>query len=147
MEIEVISPAEIPYVWHEVKSMVDEALVHSNGELLSSDLLSNLLAGESILLLGKKDDKIFSSLIAEYQEHPRKKSLYIVAWTTESRQGFNGWAELFEEKLITIAKELECDYLETWCRRGLAKKLRTQLGWTSEYSVVTKPIIYNNGKR
>lgn len=146
-EVEIIEPSQIPYVWHEVKSMVDEALVHSNGELLSSDLLSDLLAGESILLLGKKDGEIYSTLIAEYQEHPRKKSIYITAWTTKNRQGFNDWADLLEDKLISIAKELECDFLETQCRKGLAKKIRTQYGWTHEYSVITKPIIYNNGER
>ena len=141
-----MEPSQIPYVWHEVKPMVDEALVHSNGELLSTDLLSDLLAGGLVLLLGKQDDEICSSLIAEYQEHPRKKSIYIIAWTTKNRRGFDDWADLLEDKLISIAKELECDFLETQCRKGLAKKIRTQYGWTHEYSVITKPITYNNGK-
>ena len=143
MKIERIPPSAIPSIWHKVKPMVDEALVHSNGESLSIDLLEDLLAGESMLLLGKDDDdEIFSSMIAELQEHPRKKTFYIITWTTKNRQGFNGWSEIFEDELVKIAKENKCDYLETWCRKGLAKKLKTQLGWTNEYSVVTKPITY-----
>ena len=38
-----VETKDIPYIWHDVKPLIDKALIHSEGELLSEDVLKLLL--------------------------------------------------------------------------------------------------------
>lgn len=39
MEPRQIHPVDVPYVWHEVKPLVDKVLDRADGEMISSDYI------------------------------------------------------------------------------------------------------------
>ena len=127
---------EIPYIWHEVKPLIDKALVHSNGEILSEDILNYLLSKEQYLFVGLNNERaIHSALVGEVIDYPRKRVFRVITWSTKSGRGYNDWVPLLSS-IEYFAKQAECNSIEAWARKGLAKKLK----WDNEYSVITKNI-------
>ncbi len=131
----LIKPKDIPYIWHDVKPLLDKALKHANGELESSDVLKLLLEDDQHLFIGKINGEIQSALIGEFIYYPRKKAFRIITWSTKSGHDYKLWMPLFNI-IENYAKEMGCDLIEAWTRKGLAKKLK----WDNEYSIVTKHI-------
>ena len=126
---------EIPYIWHEIKPLIDKALVHSQGELLTADVLSSLLNKELFLFIGIDGEEINSALIAELVDYPRKRNFRILTWSTRSGHDFELWINLFNV-IEEFAKSAGCTSLEAWVRKGLVKRLK----WDHEYSVVSKKL-------
>ncbi len=135
IKTELIHPNTIPYVWIEVKPLIEKALAHSDGEYSVEDILEYLLNREMSLWLGTKNNNIDYALVTEVKKLPRKKCLSIVTISSKSGYGLTPWLKslpIIEEYALNCG----CDYLEAWCRKGLARKLK----WDNEYSVITKTI-------
>ena len=67
-------PNQIPYMWHQVKPLIDKALIYSNGEMLVEDILECLLKNEQELVIGyNNDNEILMALVGEIVNYPRKK--------------------------------------------------------------------------
>ena len=126
---------EIPYIWHEVSPLIEKALVHAEGSMLTPDVLSLLLDGTECLFIGKKDYKIYSALVGEIVSYPRKRIFRIVTWSTESGYDMEEWINLLHV-IEDYARSHFCTELEAWTRKGLARKLK----WDNEYSVITKKL-------
>ena len=135
-----IAPKSIPYMWHQVKPLIDKALVHSNGELTSDDVLELLLSKRETLVIGYTDPEdsykeILMAAVTEVVQYPRKKVLRIIAWATKSGYDGDEWLTLFST-IEYIGKKSGCDYIEAWTRKGMARKMK----WDHEYSVITKQL-------
>ena len=141
MRIETIHPWQLPRVWHILRPIIDKALVHSLGEQIASDMLEALMNAELWLLTGiAEQGDLAGVLVAEEIVHPQKKELYVHAWATVTGYGFDDWVEPFEQSLLEIAQDTGCHYISSMCRKGLAKKMTTQRGWSDKYSVICKPV-------
>ena len=136
-----VAPKSIPYMWHQVKPLIDKALIHSNGELSSDDVLELLLSQRQHLVIGYDNPKegsykeVLMATVTEVIQYPRKKVLRIIAWATKSGHDGEEWYNLFDT-IEYIGKKSGCDYIEAWTRKGMAKKLK----WDHEYSVITKQL-------
>ena len=136
-----VAPKSIPYMWHQVKPLIDKALVHSNGELISDDVLEFLLSKRQNLVVGYDNPKegsykeILMAGVTEVIQYPRKRVLRVIAWATKSGHDGAGWLTLFDT-IEYIGKKSGCDYIEAWTRKGMAKKMK----WDHEYSVITKQL-------
>ena len=134
MEATFVNPKNIPYIWPEVKPLIDKALVHSIGEMISEDVLYLLLEGTEHLCIGVDEDKnILSALVGEIIQYPRKKVLRIITWSTKSGYDYDPWMVLFDT-IEDFAKQNGCSGIEAWARKGLARKLK----WDHQYAVLTK---------
>ena len=134
-QAQLVQPNEIPYIWIEVKPLIEKALTHANGEMLSEDVLSLLLQNKEHLFIGYTNDEIQSALVGEIIDYPRKKVFRIITWSTKSGHDYEAWIDLFDT-IEYFAKSKGCDSIEAWTRKGLARKLK----WDNEYSVITKNI-------
>ena len=134
-QAQLIEPSEIPYIWVDVKPLIDKALVHANGEMLTSDVLKLLLENKEHLFIGFDNDEILSALVGEIIHYPQKKVFRIITWSTKSGHDYEEWIDLFGT-IEYFAKSKGCDSIEAWTRKGLARKLK----WDNEYSVITKNI-------
>ena len=130
-----VQPNEIPYIWIDIKPLIDKALVHANGEMLTSDVLKLLLENKEHLFIGFDNDEILSALVGEIIHYPQKKVFRIITWSTKSGHDYEAWIDLFDT-IEYFAKSKGCDSIEAWTRKGLARKLK----WDNEYSVITKNI-------
>ena len=130
-----VQPNEIPYIWIDIKPLIDKALVHANGEMLSEDVLKLLLQNEEPVFIGYTNDEIQSALVGEIINYPRKKVFRIITWSTKSGHDYEAWIDLFDT-IEYFAKSKGCDSIEAWTRKGLARKLK----FDNEYSVITKNI-------
>ena len=131
----LVTPKEIPYIWVSVKPLIEKALVHANGEMLSSDILKLLLNNKEYLFIGYDNDEILSALVGEIINYPQKKVFRIITWSTESGHDYEAWIDLFDT-IEYFARSKGCNSIEAWTRKGLARKLK----WDNEYSVITKNI-------
>tara|TARA_R100000808_G_C2131679_1_gene140755 strand:+ start:153 stop:566 length:414 start_codon:yes stop_codon:yes gene_type:complete len=131
----LVYPNEIPQMWFNVKPLIEKALVHANGEMLSSDILKLLLENREHLFIGYDNDEILSALVGEIITYPQKKTFRIITWSTKSGHDYEAWIGLFDT-IEYFAKSKGCDSIEAWTRKGLARKLK----WDNEYSVITKNI-------
>lgn len=122
-------------MWFNVKPLIEKALVHANGEMLSSDILKLLLENREHLFIGYDNDEILSALVGEIITYPQKKTFRIITWSTKSGHDYESWIDLFDT-IEYFAKSKGCDSIEAWTRKGLARKLK----WDNEYSVITKNI-------
>ena len=134
-QAQLVQPNEIPYIWIEVKPLIEKALTHANGEMLPEDVLSLLLTNKEHLFIGFTNDEIQSALVGEIIIYPRKKVFRIITWSTKSGHDYEAWIDLFGT-IEYFAKNKGCDSIEAWTRKGLARKLK----WDNEYSVITKNI-------
>ena len=134
-QAQLVQPNEIPYIWIEVKPLIEKALVHANGEMLPEDVLSLLLQNKEHLFIGYTNDEIQSALVGEIITYPQKKVFRIITWSTKSGHDYEAWIDLFDT-IEYFAKSKGCDSIEAWTRKGLARKLK----WDNEYSVITKNI-------
>ena len=134
-EVLLVKPEFVPDIWSRVRSLIDEALDHTIGELHSSDILKMILNEKEFLWVGVENDDIKSALVAEVVDYPRKRILRIVVWTVDQESDFDDWIKHLHI-IEDFARTAGCSHLEAWARKGLTRKLN----WEHEYSVISKQI-------
>ena len=135
MTLSLVTPKDVPYVWVEVKPLIDKALKHTAGEMNSSDVLNLILNKNQVLWLGLEDEEIFCAGTTELIYYPKKTILRIVTFASKSGHHYELWKD-FIDTLEDYAHLYKCSAIEAWVRKGLAKKLK----WDNEYSVITKQL-------
>ena len=136
MTLSLVSPKDVPYVWTEVKPLIEKALVYTAGEALVEDILKFILEKDQMLWVGTNDDdEIFCAATTEIIGYPRKNVFRIVTFATKSGHDYEIWKD-FIHTIEDCAIVCECTSIEAWVRKGLARKLK----WEHEYSVITKNI-------
>ncbi len=130
-----VESRDVPYIWHHVKPLIDKALVHSEGELLSEDVLKLLLEKREHLFIGRRNDSIESALVGEVIKYPRRNVFRIITWSTQSGFDSEFWLDYFDV-IEDFARSKHCASIEAYARKGLARTLK----WDNEYSVISKEL-------
>ena len=71
----VVDSTDVDYVWDDVQPLIDKALIHSEGELLSEDIFKLIKKEMQVLWVGIKDKELFCAGVTEIIKYPRKKVL------------------------------------------------------------------------
>ena len=67
-QAQLVQPNEIPYIWIEVKPLIEKALTHANGEMLTEDVLRLLLQNKEHLFLFLLKDCLMISCFQRWQK-------------------------------------------------------------------------------
>ena len=129
----IVNPRDIPYLWNQVKPLIDKALKHGSGEVTSNDLLKLLLEGQNELWCGIDQTGVTSAGITEIVTYPQKRILRIITWATRSGKDQELWTGALSN-VERYARQNQCELLEAYARKGLARKLK----WDSELVLITK---------
>ena len=132
----LVSPSDISVVWDDVVEFIDLALKHSEGELISDDLILPLNKGEQNLWVALEEGEIIAAMITEIIPHPRKRVLRIITIGAKDGHGMDKWYD-FLPAVEGFALNNGCSSLEAWTRKGMARKLKD---WKHTYMVITKEL-------
>ena len=132
----LIKPDDVQDLWIGVRPLLENALVHSEGAMTSTDTLRSILIGEFQLWVGFDRDDVAMAAVSEIITYPRHKILRVHTWATDTGHDFDIWYPQIMISLEEFAGYTDCVALEAWCRKGLARKL----DWDNEYSVIVKLI-------
>ena len=133
----LIEPDDVPFIWHEVRPLIEKALAYEYlGAMTSADALRLILNQRQQLWIGvEKPDNVFLALLTEIVHYPRRTVLRIITFATQTGHNMNDWYHYLSH-IEAFGRANKCDALEAWTRKGLAEKLN----WEHEYAVITKNI-------
>ena len=134
-KVVLIQPDDVDMVWGDVTPLIDAALKHSEGEIISEDLLRPLKKGKMQLWVALSDG-VIAAMITEIIVHPRKRVLRVITIAGKDGQGMSKWYG-FLPLVEGFALSNNCSSLEAWTRKGMAKKLTD---WEHKYMVITKDL-------
>jgi hypothetical protein len=116
--------------YDEVRAAVEAALVFSNGEISVDNVMKGIHDGSYFVF--EFESSIAVLTVIQYED---KKALRIAAASGSLTDVGQGAFFIFDK----LARELACDFIEVFGRRGWAKQLK-QYGYTEQYTVVTKQV-------
>jgi len=128
----------------EIKGNIDMALVYSDGEWTSFQIVKEAIANPGLFQVWEalnKEGKSVAIGTTRFLEYNSFNSIHIITLSGVAQQllspgEFTKWAEEFEK----IIKEFpQVDYLEFTGRRGLVKEL-TKIGWNEKYTTMRKQL-------
>jgi len=127
----------------EIKNKIDKALVYSDGEWTSYQIVKQAIANPGLFqvwdILDKKGQSV-AIATTRFLEYNSFNSIHIITLGGIANGDFPLWAEEFEK----IIKEFpQVDYLEFTGRRGLVKGL-TKVGWNEKYTTMRKQLKGDN---
>ncbi len=134
--LHLVNPDMVQDIWPVARPLVEKALAHSEGQMLSSDALRMILNNKQQLWVGFEQESIFTAVVTEVINYPRHKILRIITFATQTGYGMDHWYDTIVNTLSAYGRTLKCTALEAWCRKGLARKL----DWEHNYTVIVKPI-------
>jgi len=127
----------------EIKGNIDMALVYSDGEWTSFQIVKQAIANPGLFQVWDILDKRGQSVAiatTRFLEYNSFNSIHIITLGGIANGDFPLWAEEFEK----IIKEFpQVDYLEFTGRRGLVKGL-TKVGWNEKYTTMRKQLKGDN---
>ena len=132
-KVVLVDPDDIQCVWDEVAPLMDVALKHSEGELLTEDLIEHLDNDDLRLWVAMKNDKVIAAMITEIITYPRKKILRVI---TLAGKDMDLWYD-FLPSVEGYALSKQCSALEAWTRKGMTRKLKD---WRHSYDMITKDL-------
>ena len=136
VKVVLVRKDDIDSIWDECSPLIDLALKHSEGELISNDLLPFLKNGEQQLWVAMEDDQVIASMITEVISYPRKRILRVITIAGKDGHGIDKWYT-FLPMVEGFALKAGCTSLEAWTRKGMARKLKD---WKHSYMVITKDL-------
>ena len=92
----IVNPNDIDQVWEDVKPLLDKALAHADGEMLSSDILDLILDDREVLWVGINNGEVFCAGVTEVITYPRKKVLRIITFASKSGHDYELWKDFTE---------------------------------------------------
>ena len=133
----IIEPDDVPFIWHEVRPLIEKALEYNYlGSMTSADALRLVLNHRQQLWLGVENpDNVFLALLTEIVPYPRHSVLRIITFATKTGHDMDSWYHYLSH-IEDFGRANKCTALEAWTRKGLAEKLN----WEHEYAVITKNI-------
>ena len=136
VKVVLVRKDDIDSIWDECSPLIDLALKHSEGELISNDLLPFLKNGEQQLWVAMEDGAIIASMVTEVISYPRKRILRVITIGGKDGKGIDKWYG-FLPMVEGFALKVGCSSLEAWTRKGMARKLKD---WKHSYTVITKDL-------
>ena len=114
-------------LWPQIESLIARSEPYGRGEFTASDILDGIKSGNMFALGVVEDGAVVFVLTATVVEYPRKRVLYV-------QSGAGRGSKLAKEALISAAKTLEVDWIETRCRASIARIYRS-IGFDTAYQV------------
>lgn len=141
--IKQILDEELLSRFDEIKTKIDKALVYSDGEWTSYQIVKQAIANPGLFQVWDiidKQNKSVAIATTRFLEYNSFNSIHIITLGGIANGDFPLWAEEFEK----IIKEFpQVDYLEFTGRRGLVKGL-TKVGWNEKYTTMRKQLKGDN---
>jgi hypothetical protein len=145
--IKQILDEELLSRFDEIKVNIDKALVYSDGEWTSYQIVKQAIANPGLFqvwdILGKHYESV-AIATTRFLEYNNFNSIHIITLGSTAQKEVYGdfplWANEFEKM---IKKFPQVDYLEFTGRRGLVKGL-TKVGWNEKYTTMRKQLKGDN---
>ena len=135
-----VSAEDIPYVWPQVKPLIDRGLNIADYEMTTSDYKDFLMSDSCVLFIGSLNDgDVKSIVVADVTEYPRTNVLQIHLWVTASGRDYQLWVDQFPT-IEDWGRDRGCTITTALCRKGLAKKLTQLSGWKEKSTLLTKQL-------
>lgn len=120
--VDVVNPNDLPKLWPDIKSMVDDACHWSSGQFTPRAVVDGMLDGSFIMAMfseGAKPTAILVITISEFRSGKRVLEVLLAS-------GINAksWME-HEHKIIDLARHYGCAGLRMIGREGLQKFLQS----------------------
>ena len=131
IEVVAIPKNKIQEVWDQAEPVVAKVLPHNMGKYTTDDVLNDIEAGDSLLLLVLERGEILATIICTFEEQEGKKVLHMPIVCGER---IDEWADLCHETVPKIAKEFGCAMVTGRGRRGWLRKL-SKYGYEELYTV------------
>lgn len=115
-------------LWPQISALTERAMVYGRGEYEIEDIKERIESGQ-MFAIGRVTEQCEVQFVAicAVCKYPRRRVLYVVYGA-----GTRG-AEA-EEALLSAAKALKCDWIETRCRESVARLYR-RYGFDIGYQV------------
>ena len=85
--LHLVNPDMVQDIWPVARPLVEKALAHSEGQMLSSDALRMILNNKQQLWVGFEQESIFTAVVTEVINYPRHKILRIITFATQTGYG------------------------------------------------------------
>ena len=136
VKVVLVSDEDIDFIWEECEPLIDSALKHSEGELISSDVYEQLINGAMQLWVAMEYGETIAAMITQVISYPRKRVLRVITLGGKDGSGLDKWY-MFLDMVEGFALRTACSALEAWTRKGMARKLKD---WNHSYMVITKEL-------
>jgi hypothetical protein len=136
VKVVLVSDEDIDFIWEECEPLIDSALKHSEGELISSDVYDQLINGAMQLWVAMEYGETIAAMITQVISYPRKRVLRVITLGGKDGSGLDKWY-MFLDMVEGFALRTGCSALEAWTRKGMARKLKD---WNHSYMVITKEL-------
>lgn len=137
MDFTVLLPKEVDAEWAQIRPLLMKAVVHGRGEVMVDDILDLVKKGQMFVAATRDGDKIVLAIAAEIVYYPRKRVLNLAF-------GGGSVSPIYDqvyEGLAKMAKILDVNTIQCYCRPSVAKLLRTRYDDVEEaYIVLEKKV-------
>lgn len=114
-------------LWPQIAALIDRAVPYGRGEYTTDDIRAGIESGEMFALGVVEDGAVEYVLTASVVQYPQKRVLYI-------QSGAGKGSKRAKEALVSAAKTLKADWIESRCRKSVARVFRS-LGFDIAYQV------------
>jgi len=136
VKVVLVNGEDVDLVWDECESLIDMALKHSEGELISRDVYDNLIDNTMQLWIAMEHGETIAAMITQVISYPRKRVLRVITLSGKDGSGLDKWY-MFLDMIEGFALRTGCSALEAWTRKGMVRKLKD---WKHSYMVITKDL-------
>ena len=136
VKVVLVNEDDVDLVWDECESLIDIALKHSEGELISSDVYEQLMNNTMQLWIAMEHGEVIAAMITQVISYPRKRVLRVITLGGKDGSGLDKWY-MFLDMIEGFALKTGCTALEAWTRKGMVRKLKD---WNHSYMVITKEL-------
>lgn len=131
LEYSYVTGPDVVRVWALVGPHVVMAL---DDTLTEKEVYESIMerSAEMWIVHGRESGVPVATLVARPNQRGERRVLEVL---TVGGSGFGEWSEVLQSILQRRMRELECEAMRAWCRRGMAKWLRA-LGWKERQVVM-----------
>lgn len=124
-------------VWRFAEPYIKKALEHTFGELSHEDIMRMVVARDAQLwMISRSDKRIVGAGTTQIINYPQKRACRIV---TLAGSEFDEWKEEAHAVIEVWAKDMGCQCMENYVRKGFIPKLK-EMGYKHRYSVLHKDL-------
>lgn len=120
MNVIAVLEQDIPKVWPQIESYMEEAASYTNGKYAPDDILETLYTGR-VLWIAFDESGIKGAVVTCLNQYPRKRYLYLEFCGGD--EGYT-WKSDMLRTLQSWAKDTECDGIEGLGRLGWERIFR-----------------------
>lgn len=120
------------------------SLVYGGFDMSDEDFADNVESGDTLLIRVWDGDELISVSALEVRDLDDGKDLYIIA--TASIRDIEKWIGDFDQVLVQLATEAECDTITVLTRNGMGRIASREYGYRVHQVTIRKRIGKTNGR-